>query len=727
MQLRPLQAKLGRYWLLVGTVLLVLHTGCGKSGTGGIAAVESSAARAQPPADAKADAQKDVPLKHPFSQRQKAPSLDGGLAWINTSGPLDLKQLRGKFVVLDFWTYCCINCIHVLPVLKQLEHAYPNEIVVIGVHSAKFQTEQDSQNIKEAVLRYEIEHPVVNDAEHRIWQRYFVQSWPSLRIIDPEGNLVAGHSGEIEFDKLNDFFKEVLPYYRQAKLLDTTPVRFDLAAYDAARTPLRFPGKLLADEAGGRLFIADSNHNRIVVAGLDGALRAVIGSGQIGAVDGDYRKASFDHPQGMALRGQTLYVADTENHLLRKVDLAAKRVSTIAGTGAQARGWPGMDDVTGLVAKERPAGGKLRSTGLNSPWDLWIHGSDLYLAMAGPHQIWKMALDESSLGPYAGNGAEDIIDGALLPPSPYQFGYASFAQPSGLSSDGHSLFVADSEGSSIRSVPFEADGKVRTLIGTAHLPEGRLFTFGDVDGTGGEVRLQHALGVAWHQGSLYIADTYNNKIKVLDPVKRTCKTIAGTGKPGDSDNPATFDEPAGLSIAGNKLYVADTNNHRIRVIDLAGKARVSTLTIGGLEPPAAPQRERKPNFAGAPQVKVPEVAVKPQRGNLLLKVQLNLPSGYKINPLAPLRYLVEGMPAQELFAADAYGRLIDVPERKPSFDIRLPLARPSGQETLRVSLAYYYCQDGSGGLCKAGSVAWTVPVKLGGAGVEHVALAHDVR
>src|ERR1700682_6007771 len=134
--------------------------------------------------------------------RVKSPSLDGGVAWINTGGPLDLQQLRGKFVVLDFWTYCCINCMHILPVLKKLEHAYPNELVVIGVHSAKFETEQDSDSITGAVLRYEIEHPVVNDAKHVIWENYFVTSWPSLRIIDPEGNLVAANSGEIDFDTL---------------------------------------------------------------------------------------------------------------------------------------------------------------------------------------------------------------------------------------------------------------------------------------------------------------------------------------------------------------------------------------------------------------------------------------------------------------------------------------------------------------------------------------------
>ncbi len=298
----------------------------------------------RPPAEATAqadnagDAEADVPtVGNPFKQRRKAPSLDGGAGWINTGGPIELKQLRGKFVLLDFWTYCCINCMHILPVLKKLEHAYPDNLVVIGVHSAKFETERDSKNITDAVLRYEIEHPVINDREHTLWDKFGISSWPSLLLIDPEGYVVLGHSGEIDFESLDQVIKKAIPYYRKKGLLDERAVHFDTAAQRSSDTPLRFPGKVLADAPSDRLFIADSNHNRIVIAKLDGALIDTIGSGAIGKADGDYRAASFDHPQGMALDGETLYVADTENHLLRKVDLKKKHVTTIAGTGKQAQ------------------------------------------------------------------------------------------------------------------------------------------------------------------------------------------------------------------------------------------------------------------------------------------------------------------------------------------------------------------------------------------------------
>ena len=508
----------------------------------------------------------------PFTHRQKVPPLPKDLAWLNTAGPLDWKDLRGKFVLLDFWTYCCINCMHILPELQKLERAYPKNLVVVGVHSAKFAAEQESKNITEAIQRYKIQHAVINDANHQVWEMFGVNAWPTVLLIDPEGFAVWGTSGEITADQVDRLLRAAIPYYRQKGLLDETPLR--PGPDQASATPLRFPGKILADEASGRLFIADSNHNRIVVARLDGSLVDVAGSGATGRADGSFSDAEFDQPQGMAIRGQTLYVADTENHLIRKIDLAARKVPTVAGLGRQGR------EPASPTHPTDP-----RKTALSSPWDLWIHDDGLFIAMAGYHQIWKMRLDESAIVPYAGNGREDIVDGRLLPKQPYQPGFASFAQPSGLSSDGAWLYVADSEGSSIRAVPLTPPKPVHTVVGTAELPVARLFTFGDVDGPAPQVRFQHPLGVAWHGGQLYVADTYNHKIKVVDPATGAARTLAGTGRPGHDDQPAAFYEPAGLSAAAGKLFVADTNNHLIRVIDIESR-KVSTLSIAGLAPPA---------------------------------------------------------------------------------------------------------------------------------------------
>jgi DNA-binding beta-propeller fold protein YncE len=721
----------------------------------------------------------------PFPQRIHAPPLPEGLTWLNTAGPLELADLRGKFVLLDFWTFCCINCMHILPELAVLEQAHPNELVVIGVHSAKFATEKESRNIAEAILRYRIKHPVINDAEHRVWDRFEVQAWPTLLLVDPEGYIVWAHSGETTADKIEAILKRALPYYRQKGLMDPTPLRFDMESQHAQPTPLRFPGKILADEAGGRLLIADSGHNRIVVARLDGTLLETIGSGSPGNADGNFARAEFNDPQGMALRGPLLYVADNLNHDIRKVDFDARRVTTVAGEGRPNHDPPRM----------RSASPK--RTALSSPWDLWIHGDELYIAMAGIHQIWRMRLDETSIGPYAGNGREDIVDGPLLPRQAYEPGYASFAQPCGLTSDGAWLYVADSEGSSIRAVPLapktvgrianpssgEAElqdglairptGKprpilspgltnrlVRTVVGTSRLAANRLFTFGDADGPSGQALFQHPMGLVYDQGRIYVADTYNNKIRVVQPKTGATTTLAGTGRPGRSDSPAQFDEPAGITAADGKLYVADTNNHLIRVIDLKD-GRVSTLSLAGLTPPKPPAASSRPSLAGAAQERLPLAVVRPEKGTIRFDVSLKFPPGFKINPQAPPAYWIEpadqstphapregvgGTPhapreGERHAERDEYSTASGGPVRRTSlehlvrldkslssFPIELPVDAASGRDLLRVGLSYYYCREGAEGLCKVGSVVWTVPLELKpDAPATSIALVHRVQ
>ena len=641
----------------------------------------------------------------PFAARRPVPPLPDGLTWFNTAGPIELAQLRGKFVLIDFWTYCCINCMHILPELKKLERAYGENLVVIGVHSAKFQSERDSKNIAEAILRYEIEHPVVNDANRVIWDRFGANAWPTVVLIDPEGYAVWATSGEITFEQVDAILKPALPYYRQKGLLDATPLAFNMEARRAPPTPLRFPGKVLADEASQRLFIADSNHNRIVVARLDGTLVDVIGSGAAGRADGDFASAEFNHPQGMALDGNSLLVADTENHLIRKVDLAARQVATVAGLGVQAR----------QRASARPT--HPAKTPLASPWDLCVDGDALYIAMAGPHQIWKMRLDGAAIGPYAGSGREDIVDGPLLPPQPFQPGYSAFAQPSGLTTDGTWLYVADSEGSSLRAVPLDPRGEVRTVVGTSHLPRARLFTFGDVDGPARRARLQHPLGVVFYDGRLYVADTYNDKIKVVDPETGDTRTLAGSGKPGRRDQPPEFNEPAGITAAAGKLFVADTNNHLIRTIDLRAGNRVATLSLAGLQPPK-PRRAVDPRkaFAGAQPQQLRPAAVRSENGAVRLRIELALPAAHKLNALAPMVYLVEADDDDQkgpgLVRPDALGQLTTVDPPTTRLDIALPLERSAGGQTLRVWLTYYYCRTGNEGLCRSASVVWTVPLEL---------------
>src|SRR5438132_6854040 len=285
-----------------------------------------------------------------------APELSGARGWLNTDKPLTLSALKGKVVLLDFWTYGCINCMHIIPDLKKLEKKYPNELVVIGVHSAKFANEKETENIRRIILRYEIEHPVVNDADFAIWNAYAVNAWPTRCLIDPAGYIIGRLSGEGGYEVLDKAISDTIAEFRKRGKLNEAPLKLVLERAKIGDLPLAFPGKILADAKSDRLFIADSDHNRIVIAKLDGTLIETIGKGAQGADDGSFDRASFFRPQGMVLDGDMVYIADTENHLIRQVDLKSKTVKTIAGTGQQSR--------------QHGESGPARSIALNSPWDL---------------------------------------------------------------------------------------------------------------------------------------------------------------------------------------------------------------------------------------------------------------------------------------------------------------------------------------------------------------------
>ena len=611
----------------------------------------------------------------------RAPEITGGRGWLNTDKPLSLAALKGKVVLLDFWTYGCINCIHIIPDLKKLEAKYANQLVVIGIHSAKFQNEKETENIRRIILRYEIEHPVYNDSEYAVWQSYGVRAWPTQVLIDPAGYVIGGVSGEGNYDVIDQTVAKVVDEFRKKGELNEEPLKLVLERAKVGELPLAFPGKILADANSDRLFIADSNHNRIVVTKLDGTLVETIGTGETGATDGSFDKAAFYRPQGMALSGDSLYVADTENHLIRRVDLKSRVVETIAGTGQQSREY----------FKSGPA----RSVALSSPWDLQLVGRVLYIAMAGPHQIWKLDLDKNEVSTFAGSGREARLDGALKE--------AGFAQPSGIASDGKTIYVADSESNIIRAIDI-AGGSVKTLVG------GDLFEFGDVDGTGDDVRLQHPLGLISSGDKLLIADTYNHKIKELDPKREKVATLFGTGKPGQADGtPASFYEPGGLALAHDKLYVADTNNHAIRVVDLKTK-QTSTLRINGLNPPA--KNVQALETAVGPNSEEIKVAAQRLRsgGNAFLEIDVALPAGYHLNPMAPQRYKISVDGSKSLTIDEKIAS-------RATKDLKLPLRVPLtttavGATTVRAQVTLFYCREDNTGTCRIRTLVWQLPVEV---------------
>ena len=707
--------------------------------------------------------QKGSEMSIPDRGRVRAPELGGHRGWLNIDQPLSLAALRGKVVLLDFWTYGCINCIHIIPDLKRLEAKYPNNLVVIGVHSAKFENEKQADNIRQIILRYEIEHPVVNDADFLVWQAYAVRAWPTQVLIDPAGYVVGKVEGEGHYDAIDKGIADTLAEFRQRGELNERPLKLALERAKvgtAAVMPLAFPGKILADAKSDRLFIADSNHNRIVVTKLDGTFLDTIGTGEDGATDGAFAQATFNRPQGLALDDGALYIADTGNHLIRRADLKTRAVSTIAGTGGQARGF---NDEAGRAAA--------LNTALNSPWDLQLINRTLYIAMAGLHQIWRLNLARAVISPFAGSGREARVDGSRLT--------SAFAQPSGLTTDGHStLYVADSESNIIRAIDLspprelapaatpevrevpelpddemptpedapspplpdapptaepEEDGQavgaqptppplrsreVQTLAG------GDLFEFGDADGAGDAARLQHPLGVVYADGAVYIADTYNHKIKRLDPGSRTVKTFAGTGQPGQTDGAVapSFYEPGGLSAALGKLYIADTNNHAVRVVDLAS-GQTRTLVLRNLRPPAASAKRLEANADDTPAPNSEETKLAPQRllrarataaGNSLV-VEVALPAGYHLNELAPQRLqgTIESGAERVAFAGDTRKLTLTAKDLLRPPPVRLPLqARADGAAELRIQFTIYYCREDNTGECRIKTLIWRVPLTI---------------
>lgn len=466
--------------------------------------------------------------------------------WFNTGRPLSLAALRGKFVILDFWTSCCVNCLHVLETLRHVEEAFPDTVVVIGVHSPKFPAERDAANVAKAIARYDIRHPVVHDASMRIWRDYAIRAWPTLVFIGPDGNILGQTAGEPDRDKLLIAVRQIVAESEKQGFIKATPLDLQRLPSDSGR--LAFPGKLrrLADPGPPRWAVADAGHHQIVI--LDDAGNEIerFGSGRFGREDGPADQADFASPQGIAAAPGHMYVADTANHAIRHIDLGKRRIATLAGTGRRG----------GALGDPRPGA----STALASVWDLALVGNRLYFANAGTHQIGIVDLGRRTVAAAAGTGGESISDG------PAQS--ALLAQPSGLAvhPDRSRIAFADSESSSVRLLHLGFDNRIETLVGTG------LFDFGHVNGPFGSARLQHALGLDWlDSGRLVVADSYNNALRVIDLETRAVRDLDDGLECRDAVC-RPLAEPAGVTVAGpERLLVSDTNNHRILEYDLADR------------------------------------------------------------------------------------------------------------------------------------------------------------
>ena len=650
-------------------------------------------------------AQEVTPVDNPYVGRTNlpAPEFPPNLDWINVSAPLTMQALRGKIVLLDFWTYGCINCIHMIPTLERLEARYGNALVVIGVHSAKFENEGETENLRQIVQRYELAHPVINDSGFRVWETYGVRAWPSFVLIDPRGNVLAMQAGEIPFEAFDRVIGGMADYFDSVGELNRDPLELALEGANVPGGLLAFPGKVLADEATNRLFIADTNHHRIIIAALDTyEVLSVVGSGTRGFTNGAYAEAQFNKPHGLALRGDHLYVADTENHAVRRVDLAEGTVTTIAGTGEQ--GYTRYP-----INVTQPA----LTTALSSPWDVTFgEGDTLYVAMAGVHQIWALNVENATIRPEIGSGREALVNRTLVD--------SDLAQPSGLFYRDGVLYFADSESSTIRAANIAGD-QLSTLAGTL---DNNLFDFGDMDGAAGVSRLQHPLAVTGAaSGDLFVADTYNSTIKRLDPAAAAISTLTGAGSPGGYRDgaleDAEFDEPGGLALAGDRLFVADTNNHAIRVIDLAA-GTVSTLMFPN---PEALQVAGETTVIGGNQADELLLTLDPQTvaagaGEIVLRI--TLPEGYRINPDAPSR--AEWNTADEAIEIAEADRARSIRET----EARFPVTLREGDDMLYGVITVYYCEAVNETLCFIDEVQIEAPVTVAASGVSEIVVTRTI-
>ncbi|MEE1618061.1 thioredoxin-like domain-containing protein [Brachybacterium sp. J153] len=538
----------------------------------------------------------------PLAARAHGSALTGR-GWLNTGGAeLSLESLRGKIVLLDFWTFCCVNCLHVLDELRPLEEKWADELVVVGVHSPKFEFEKDPEALAANIERYEVTHPVLDDPELTTWSEYGARAWPTLMVLDTQGRIAGNLSGEGHAANLDALVGRLVAEAEADGTLRRGPAPTVLT--ERVPQTLRFPSKLVT-LPDGRLVVSDAGQHRLVVFQADGAtVDEVIGVGTRGHADGEAAEAAFAEPNGVlalplevaAEVGYDLLVADTANHLLRGVKVGQDRllrsrtateVTTVAGTGAQ---W--------MQGEALPRGeGDARSFSLSTPWDLtWSRVLNrVVIAMAGIHQLWTYDPVTGALLVLAGTTQEGLVDGPAVT--------SWWAQPSGLDElpDGR-IVIADSETSAVRVLDPQTM-RVATLVGQG------LFDFGHVDGPADVARLQHPLAVtALPDGRIAVADTYNGAIRLIDE--------------GDGSGPATvvtvatdLDEPSaaivGPPVDGiGQLIVVESGAHRVTWV------------------PVAPAAERIID-EGAQRSERPATEVGP--GPLTVRVLFTPPEGHKLD------------------------------------------------------------------------------------------------
>lgn len=584
--------------------------------------------------------------------------------WI-FSEPIKLASLRGKIVLLDFWTYSCINCIHSLEEIKRLEEKWKNELIVLGIHSGKFPNEHNLQNLKNAVLKYKITHPVANDSNFQIWELYGISAWPSFVLIDPQGRIVARKVGERIFDVFDKLIEKLVLRSDIKQVLKADTVQLQKENLKPIKnTYLYFPSKITISPSGRELFISNSGANNVLVVHTQtGSILEEIG-GKEGFENGNFSSVKFSNPQGIYYKNENLFLADAANHAIRKIDLISKHVSTLIKPNENFKTSP------------------------RSPWDLSFWNSDLIIAMAGTHQIWIFD-SKNNFKTYIGNGEEDLGDENSK--------NSRLAQPSAIVVYENKIYFLDSETSSLRVYDPKED-KVKTLIGKG------LFQFGDVDGKKDSALMQHPLGITAENQKIFIADTYNHKIKYYDLKSQNLVTLAGTGKAEFKDgefSKASFNEPSGLLYWNDNLYVVDTNNHSLRILYLKDQ-KVETQELFYSEKLAM----KKLNMLNETDVSLPKEEISSSIKSLIVKWELKENFQWR-GKNSFVKFLSKN---EKVFSLDS----------KKYFPFQsemvVPIQLNRGETTLEILALLDYCQKENPKICMTEKVKFLKRYKIKNSG-----------
>ncbi len=585
--------------------------------------------------------------------------------WLNVSRPLEKSDLKDRIILLDFWTYACVNCIQALPEIKKLENEFGSKLVVIGVHSRKFDNERDISSIRKAILKHDITHAVVNDPDLKIWNSFEVKAWPTFILINSRGNVVKTYVGEDEFSRIRHDVKKLVSRHKYQINRDPLPIA--LEKHNLIGNVLSFPSKLeyssdftYKSQHLPVIFIANSGQNNILASSISGEIIVKIGSGKEGFENGSFDVASFRSPHGLLYSDNKLYVADTGNHALRVIDFKTNRVSTLIGSGQ-----------IGSTVENNEA---LEASNLElaSPTDLefFPDKNNIAIANSGTHQILSYNLKKQTIEILAGNGSEGIDDG--------KYPDNSLAQTADMSAYGKKLYFIDSETSSLRML--DESGNIKTLIGKG------LFEFGHDNGDKTKALMQHPLGLMADDTGIYIADSFNHTIRKYDFSSGQIRDLIGAKNRGEKIGSSTqFDEPEGIIAVLDRFYIADSGNNRVVMVK---RGSLDSEILDVMPPLKLPKESFLQYLPNLQKIETARV-----KSDSEITIKINLKSGWKINESGPsfvnLLELVRDNQANLVanFNWDAI----------KTKNLKLPKLNRKNTYLLQGSI--YYCEDKKNSLC----------------------------